>query len=768
MFLTLRMGLGYFVVISAFVTIGGVVFAEVSGELVVLHDLNSDHTRRNLDGGLAPLLEFNLRRRSEDIKLTLKENKRLNPNAPVYEIKKDDNGMKTLIKKEHLHIEERFYHDKANDGAFVVRCELSAHGPCRRKVTGSLQLSGKYYDIVPAAEEVTKRGLDDELFGIPHHLTEIKPSKENTNTVSDTLDASDAIQTEEPLVQHNAEPIQSNILRQLNAKNVTLYDVEIMVFVDPFVYERFYEDAIPTETLNREEVTDLNIRRHFSLIINGVSLRYESIEDPDLDIFCTVSGFFLDKEPYESEEIDTDENGYPMAEAMNFLEMFRDWIKLFSDLPESDHAMMFTGFELYSITEKDEISDETEGIAFISRACTENKTSVVQATGSFFKTTLIAAHELGHNLGCSHDGKGTSVECPTSNQYIMTPWLAKFKDLSAYNINPWRFSRCSVEAMKTYISSLGSKNCLTDQGDIYDQEEYEEHLKSLPGERYTLDAQCELVQGNGSKFCESTDMSNMCLVIKCLAPDGECKDYTAARGTACGENKWCIEGACVSKVPEPKATNCTDKGYAEHSCSSLRKVYRTMTDFCHTWNILCCKTCRKHMDCWNGKNSKEYSGYVSWTINGRTCQNWSSQEPHEHGHNLDSMFPVDDSVVDAANNCRDPNGKGTPWCYTTNKDVRWEFCPTLICNVDCYYKSNPQQYRGNVSKLADGTPCQAWSGHAPYEHNFNQPEMFPNDESVLAANNYCRQLPGKQGRPWCLAISTTKVWDWCPVPECVT
>ena len=85
------------------------------------------------------------------------------------------------------------------------------------------------------------------------------------------------------------------------------------------------------------------------------------------------------------------------------------------------------------------------------------------------------------------------------------------------------------------------------------------------------------------------------------------------------------------------------------------------------------------MDCWNGKNSKEYSGYVSWTINGRTCQNWSSQEPHEHGHNLDSMFPVDDSVVDAANNCRDPNGKGTPWCYTTNKDVRWEFCPTLIC-----------------------------------------------------------------------------------------
>ena len=27
---------------------------------------------------------------------------------------------------------EKFYHDKANRGAFVVRCELSANGPCRR------------------------------------------------------------------------------------------------------------------------------------------------------------------------------------------------------------------------------------------------------------------------------------------------------------------------------------------------------------------------------------------------------------------------------------------------------------------------------------------------------------------------------------------------------------------------------------------------------------------------------------------------------------
>ena len=50
-----------------------------------------------------------MQRRSGDVKLTLKENKRLNPNAPVYEIKKDViDGMKTLVKKKHIPIEVRF------------------------------------------------------------------------------------------------------------------------------------------------------------------------------------------------------------------------------------------------------------------------------------------------------------------------------------------------------------------------------------------------------------------------------------------------------------------------------------------------------------------------------------------------------------------------------------------------------------------------------------------------------------------------------------
>ena len=65
-----------------------------------MRDLNSDHDRRNIDGGLPSFLEFDLRRESAGVKLTLEENRRLNANAPVYEIQEDERGKRILIEKD--------------------------------------------------------------------------------------------------------------------------------------------------------------------------------------------------------------------------------------------------------------------------------------------------------------------------------------------------------------------------------------------------------------------------------------------------------------------------------------------------------------------------------------------------------------------------------------------------------------------------------------------------------------------------------------------
>ena len=67
------------------------------------------------------------------------------------------------------------------------------------------------------------------------------------------------------------------------------------------------------------------------------------------------------------------------------------------------------------------------------------------------------------------------------------------------------------------------------------------------------------------------------------------------------------------------------------------------------------------------------------TVGGLVCQEWSSQTPHEHSYGEDFQFPLDGSVIVAKNYCRDVDGLGTPWCYTVDENVRWDYCDPPTC-----------------------------------------------------------------------------------------
>lgn len=77
-------------------------------------------------------------------------------------------------------------------------------------------------------------------------------------------------------------------------------------------------------------------------------------------------------------------------------------------------------------------------------------------------------------------------------------------------------------------------------------------------------------------------------------------------------------------------------------------------------------------------NASEYTGPTRHTTSGHTCQSWASNSPHSHKYHTDSNFP-DKTVQAAGNKCRSPDNDVTPWCYTTNADVRWEYCNVTKC-----------------------------------------------------------------------------------------
>ena len=80
---------------------------------------------------------------------------------------------------------------------------------------------------------------------------------------------------------------------------------------------------------------------------------------------------------------------------------------------------------------------------------------------------------------------------------------------------------------------------------------------------------------------------------------------------------------------------------------------------------------------------KEYTGTISSTNTGKTCQRWDSQTPHGHTRNDIADFP-DGTLDDAANSCRNPDDEpGGPWCYTTDPASRWEYCDVPMCSGSC-------------------------------------------------------------------------------------
>ncbi|XP_017265890.1 muscle, skeletal receptor tyrosine-protein kinase isoform X2 [Kryptolebias marmoratus] len=79
--------------------------------------------------------------------------------------------------------------------------------------------------------------------------------------------------------------------------------------------------------------------------------------------------------------------------------------------------------------------------------------------------------------------------------------------------------------------------------------------------------------------------------------------------------------------------------------------------------------------CYNDRG-RFYQGSVNVTRSGIQCQHWSQQVPHQHRLSVD-VIP---ELMNSENHCRNPGGiSEKPWCYTSNLNIRWEYCAVPQC-----------------------------------------------------------------------------------------
>ncbi|CAG2218161.1 unnamed protein product [Mytilus edulis] len=190
--------------------------------------------------------------------------------------------------------------------------------------------------------------------------------------------------------------------------------------------------------------------------------------------------------------------------------------------------------------------------------------------------------------------------------------------------------------------------------------------------------------------------------------------------------------------------------------------------------------------------SSEYSGTISYTVNGIPCQYWNTHIPHTRGFN-----PLDTTAYDT-NYCREStNAEGGPGdacgvderlpvvptgtkyhflpskfigmvftCDTLTPGTSVDHCPVSQCgsddqwttgysvsctDEDCYTDSST--YQGKVTCTVGGITCDVWT-------TFGAMPAGPDKNT-----NYCRD-PDNTGAPWCYTTDPDVRWDYCPVPKC--
>ncbi|KAM9825274.1 A disintegrin and metalloproteinase with thrombospondin motifs 17 isoform 1-T1 [Syngnathus typhle] len=208
-------------------------------------------------------------------------------------------------------------------------------------------------------------------------------------------------------------------------------------------------------------------------------------------------------------------------------------------VPPVDAAVLVTRTDF--CVHKEEPCD-TVGMAYLGGACSAKRKCVL-AEDNGLNLAFTVAHELGHNMGMSHDDEHASC---SGRAYIMSgEWL------KGRNPSDLSWSPCSRDDLGKFLGSKSS-GCLvhTEPGSRY-------QLRlphKLPGMHYSADEQCQILFGTNATFC--SDMEHlMCAGLWCLVGgDASCKTKLdpPLDGTQCGPDKWCRAGQCVSKTPIPQ------------------------------------------------------------------------------------------------------------------------------------------------------------------------------------------------------------------------
>ncbi|XP_070205243.1 fibropellin-1-like isoform X2 [Littorina saxatilis] len=624
--------------------------------------------------------------------LNLDRTSDLQPHLPVYSITRDLRGLF------HIHTTRsqtafNMYQDVGNGAAFILVPHTDDHGKITHTLEGMVQYAGKVYQL---KTEVSLGVPQNRQF--PGYLDlQFDVEDVNFNATEYLNDYDVPSSDEEPPVSVPYTGLYS----QPRQANQDVY-VDIVAFADFGVYSAWYGRSTQTNTAaKRQEAID-KIKQYYALVFNEIDLMYKSPTTLSFTIFINLVGIVIAETAQDSpwtEDLRITVTGEAIDEVNGYqaLDDIRSWVKTADNLPNHDHFMFFSGYDLTKPTSTGQ-SDTLLGRTAIGGTCRTDgqQTSVVEDFGNL-RCAFTGAHELGHSLYAAHDGSNN--DCLDADRFIMSTGGIRAND--ANKLNAWIFSTCSADYFRDFVTT----KVATSQGEkcLYDSisaDDIPDVTSVMPGQLYDANEQCRRVYGPQSTMepCASimNGTADVCTNLRCyvLGPDGGlCYRQTAARGTTCGIDKWCFSGECISRSqtnecasnPCQNGGSCSD-GLGFFTCACLSGF---LGDRCERNNNDCDPN-----PCLNG-------GTCTDNVNGFTClcpPGFSGQRCEADNMNECSSNPCANGGF-----CNDNSGFYTCTCVPGFTGTS---CETIL-NV-CF--NNPCVNGATCQESANGFVCNCLSG----------------------------------------------------------
>uniref|UniRef100_A0A224YEB3 Reprolysin n=1 Tax=Rhipicephalus zambeziensis TaxID=60191 RepID=A0A224YEB3_9ACAR len=276
---------------------------------------------------------------------------------------------------------------------------------------------------------------------------------------------------------------------------------------------------------------------YFAVFINAVNLRYALNASPRIQLRIRVITMSSKVEEYlvhpgrNQDEILDEET----------LAKFNEYYAKRVEFTSTDLTFLVTGRDM-TFYENGVLQKWVGGYAYVGGFCQKHRVGMCEdIPGSYFGVTVFS-HEIGHSLGCVHDGSPAESVVPGHRGSSYCPWDDGF--LMSYvrkNRNQYRFSSCCIADIKNVLSR-------PEWGCLHKRKKKSIKRPGLPG-----------VYISGEDFCRNVypDISGMHYDKRYGVVD--CKvhcDYTAnyyiigvPDGVVCNKkrNKHCVLGECIDK-----------------------------------------------------------------------------------------------------------------------------------------------------------------------------------------------------------------------------